>query len=86
MQTVNGQIPSAASKVERRNMASRDALLRRVSSEFDEMRGTSVTLPQATRLFGLSREICERIFVRAITEGHMRRSLDGRFRRSFDAA
>src|SRR5262245_16379 len=65
---------------DRRNIAARQALQRRISDEFDEMPGTSLTLAQATRLFGTSMEICGRILVRLVSDGRLRRTPDGRFR------
>jgi hypothetical protein len=38
-----------------------EALVRRVRGEFLEMPGLSLTFAQATRLWGLEREMCERI-------------------------
>jgi len=71
---------------ERRDVATRMALLHRVFDEFDEMPGTSLTLPQATRLFGLPAEVCDRILVSLVKDGRLRQSDDGRFRlRSFAA-
>ena len=71
---------------ERRDVGTRIALIHRVFDEFDEMPGTSLTLPQATRLFGLPAEVCDRILVSLVKDGRLRRSEDGRFRlRSFAA-
>ena len=72
--------------LERRDVDARTALLCRICAEFDEMPGTSLTLSQATRLFGLTAEILDRIFVRLIEDGALRRSTDGRYRRASDAA
>jgi hypothetical protein len=68
--------------VERRNVAARRALTQRVLSEFDEMPGTCLTLPQATRLFGVTPEICQRILNELIANGRLRRTADSRFRLS----
>lgn len=66
---------------ERRDVAARHALLHRICNEFDEMPGTALTLPQATRLFGIGdSEICGRILVRLVNDGRLRRTPDGRFR------
>lgn len=72
--------PIAAS-IERRNVSARDALRSRIRHEFDEMPGTSLTLAQATRLFGVPGEICGRILVELIGDGRLRQTPDRRFRR-----
>ena len=71
---------------DRRNVAARLALQRRICNEFDEMPGTALTLAQATRRFGISSEICTRLLQRLVTEGRLRRTADGRFRLSTVAA
>ena len=71
---------------ERREVGTRMALVHRVSGEFDEMPGTSLTLPQATRLFGLSAEVCDRVLVSLVKDGRLRQSNDGRFRLRSSAA
>jgi hypothetical protein len=77
---------SPASAAERRDEGTRSALLHRVWDEFEEMPGTSLTLPQASRLFGIPVDMCDRILVSLVTDGRLRRTQDGRFRlRSFVA-
>jgi hypothetical protein len=68
--------------VERRNLKSRRTLMRRVLSEFDEMPGTCLTLPQATRLFGVTPDVCDRILNELVGKGLLRRTADSRFRLS----
>jgi hypothetical protein len=68
--------------VERRNPAARQALVTRVQGEFDEMPGTSLTVEQATRLFGMRNDVCVRILGELVTRGMLKRSADNRFRRS----
>lgn len=71
---------------ERRDIGTRWALIHRIWDEFDEMPGTSLTLPQASRLFGIPIEVCDRILVSLVNDGRLRRTQDGRFRlRSFVA-
>jgi hypothetical protein len=70
--------PSAAT--ERRDADTRWALLHRIWDEFDEMPGTSLTLPQASRLFGVPLEVCDRILISLVKDGRLRRTKDGRFR------
>ena len=57
---VMARLPAVA-PVERRNMAARYALLRRIFREFGDMPGLSVTPNQAATLFGLSPEVALRI-------------------------
>jgi hypothetical protein len=65
---------------DRRNAASRRALLDRICNEFDEMPGTALTERQATRLFGIADEICARVLVHLVKDGRLRRTADGRYR------
>jgi hypothetical protein len=46
---------------ERRNVASREALLRRIEVEYRDMPGLRLTRAQAQRLFGLREDICVRV-------------------------
>lgn len=75
---LGASLPSAPP--ERRNAGARRALQHRVSVEFDEMPGTSLTLPQASRLFGVPLDVCARILVSLVDDGRLRRTPDGRFR------
>ena len=52
-----------ASSADRHTPTDREILLRRIRAEFEEMPGLSVTLEQAMRLFGLSRDAMSRILV-----------------------
>lgn len=71
---------------ERRDAGTRWALVHRIWDEFDEMPGTSLTLPQASRLFGVPLDVCDRILVNLVKDGRLHRTQDGRFRlRSFVA-
>jgi hypothetical protein len=72
--------------VERRDNRARHELLRRICGEFEEMPGTCLTLPQATRLFGISPEICGRVLVGLVNEHRLRHTHDGRFRLRSTAA
>ena len=77
---------SSSSSAERRDTGARWALIHRIWDEFDEMPGTSLTLPQASRLFGLPIDVCDRILISFVNDGRLRRTQDGRFRlRSFVA-
>jgi hypothetical protein len=57
------------------------ALILRVQGEYDEMPGLCLTLDQAARLFGLDRQLCERLLADCVHAGILRES-HGRFVRS----
>jgi len=71
---------------ERRHVARRKSLVRRVHAEFEEMPGLSLTLAQATRLFGLpSSAVCARILGQLAEQGWLRLNHSGRYvRRTLD--
>jgi hypothetical protein len=64
---------------ERRDATARHALLCRIHSEFEEMPGLSLTLNQASRLFGLRPEIASRILERLADARLLRQRRDGQF-------
>src|SRR6266852_1942035 len=64
---------------ERRNVAARETLLRRIRSEFEEMPGLSLTLVQATTLFGISPDAGSRILLGLTEERVLRLWSDGRY-------
>jgi hypothetical protein len=61
---------------ERRDLATRHALRRRMADEFVEMPGLSLTLTQASRLFGVSPDACARIFGELAEEGFVSLRVD----------
>jgi hypothetical protein len=69
----------AAVRVERRDLERRRALLCRIHGEFVEMRGLSLTLEQAAKLFGLPPAIISRILERLTDERVLRHRSDGQF-------
>jgi hypothetical protein len=70
---------AATRPAERRNLAPRAALVRRIHREFEEMPGMSLTLDQATKLFGMSLDAGARILLQ-LTEGRvLRLRRDGRY-------
>ena len=71
---------------ERRNVASRRALIDRVRTEFAEMPGERLTCAQARRLFSLRPDICERVLAALVREGVLVRGFDGRYGSSRDSA
>jgi len=64
---------------ERRNVASRTTLLRRIRSEFEEMPGLSLTLGQAAKLFGIPPETCARILAQFAEEGLLCLTINSRY-------
>jgi hypothetical protein len=64
---------------ERRNLASRADLLRRMELEYHEMPGLSLTLAQAKRLFGLREDICARVLTTLIDRAVLRRDPNGAY-------
>jgi len=64
---------------ERRNVAERAILLRRIHREFLEMPGMSLTLTQATALFGVSRDAGSRILTGLAEQRVLRLRDDGRY-------
>jgi hypothetical protein len=71
---------SSPTRRERRNVAQRDALLRRVWGEFVEMPSLSLTGPQARRLFDLRADVCERILDDLVDAEALSRGCDGQYR------
>ena len=71
---------SAYPRPERRDLVKRFALVQRVQQEFIEMPGTSLTLGQATRLFGIAPDICHRILMELVADGRLTRTVDSRYR------
>ena len=61
--------------IERRNLTSRQALLHRITTEYDEMRGLRLTAAQAQRLFGLREDICLRVFNALVDAAILRRDV-----------
>ena len=74
-------IPLLKPQADRRNWTGRDALVRRVESEFKEMPGLSLTLQQAVRLFSLPQGPCQRILSVLVKDGAMSLRKDGRYAR-----
>ena len=54
---------------DRRDPVTRERLVRRVRSEYDEMPGLILTLAQAVRLFGLRTDVCARVLGELVTDG-----------------
>src|SRR6478735_5871586 len=56
-----------------------EPLLRRIRSEFHEMPGLCLTVPQAARLWNLDRETSEAALKVLVADGYLARTEDGRF-------
>jgi hypothetical protein len=61
----------------RRRLMNVEEIARRVCAEFDEMPGMMLTLPQASRLFGLDRDLTQSIVDKLVATDHLRRTVDG---------
>jgi len=72
--------PSGSSRRERRDIAARDALLRRVWMEFVEMPCLSLTQGQARRLFSLRADVCQRVLQGLVEADALTLGYDGRYR------
>jgi hypothetical protein len=59
-----------------------EALIRRVRSEFNEMPGLHLTFSQAQRLWGLERELCERVVSALVGDAFLRRTPSGAIMRA----
>ena len=68
--------------IERRNLTSRQALLHRITTEYDEMRGLRLTAAQAQRLFGLREDIFLRVFNALVDAAILRRDVNNGYARS----
>jgi hypothetical protein len=64
----------------RRDTASRDALLQRIVSEFYEMPSLRLTAAQIQRLFDLRADVRERVLARLVLDGTLTRDTDARYR------
>jgi agmatine/peptidylarginine deiminase len=59
-------------------------LARRIESEYVEMPGLSVTLPQAQRLWTADLNTCQTAFDKLIARGVLRKTTKGRFVRAWE--
>lgn len=71
--------PVRRERGERRDEASRKALVERVIAEFREMPCLRLTAPQAQRLFGLRTDVSARIIAQLVRDGVLRLDPDGRY-------
>ena len=49
-----------------------EVVAERVRAEFEEMPGMTLTMPQASRLFGLEHEVCKTIVDRLVTNAYLK--------------
>lgn len=63
-------------------IATSEAMLHRIRSEYFEMPGLSLTLSQAQRLWGLSRKECEKHIEHLVLRRFLRRTHRGAFVRA----
>lgn len=54
-----------------------DAVLQRVRAEFEEMPGMTLTVRQASRLFGLEHETCRAVIDRLVGAAYLRCTAGG---------
>jgi hypothetical protein len=73
-------LPSWSSIWNRRDTPSREALLRRISGEFYEMRCLRLTRGQAQRLFGLRSDVCQRVLATLLRDGTLECDSEQRYR------
>jgi len=75
----SGAGPYAAQRHERRDHASREALARRVQSEFRELPCLRLTAAQTQRLLSLRADICGRVLKELTTARLLTLAVDGRY-------
>ena len=66
--------PIVNGRAERRNLARREAIVRRIVAEFHDMPGLVLSLKQATRFLGVEEAACSRILTGLTQAGVLRRS------------
>jgi hypothetical protein len=77
LEVVRRSLPAGTAFVERRNLLARDQLVQRIRREFREWPTLSLTLAQASRLFGVPEAACLRIFAKLALEGALRLNTAG---------
>jgi hypothetical protein len=61
-------------RIERRDLARREAMVRRIEAEFQELPGLVLSLKQASRFLGVDEAACARILAGLTRAGVLRRS------------
>jgi len=72
--------PFGDRRLERRDLASRAALVERFRAEFRQMPGLWVTRSDARRLFGVAEDICQRVLDVLVRDGALIRTSGGIYR------
>ena len=72
-------VPTLLRRAERRDLARREAVLTRIAAEFRGMPGLVLSVPQASRLLGLSESACERILDTLAHDHVLRRRAGGAY-------
>ena len=67
------------SGTERRDIAGRTLLRRRIHSEYVAFPGMSLTADQAARLFALPTDVCRRVFEELVVAGVLSRKWEGQY-------
>ena len=67
----------ACYRVQRGNAMNVDAVAKRVRAEFEEMPGLTLTVSQASRLFGLDRDVCRDVIDELVRRAYLRRTKAG---------
>ena len=80
------RMPLPEGFVERRNAARREALVRRILAEFDDMPGMALSLKQAGRFLGVDDTACARILAGLTRDGALRRNAHSLYVRAGDGA
>ena len=78
--------PAPAMPRERRNLAARRTLTRRIVSEYAEMPGLRLTVAQAARLFSLRGDVCVRVLGELVDAGYLHHDAAGTYARRSTAA
>jgi hypothetical protein len=75
------QTESTPSRMERRDLPSRERLVSRVVGEYQQMPGLTLTALQARRLFGLDMAACERVLSGLVSIGFLTLTRHGMYQR-----
>jgi hypothetical protein len=64
---------------DRRDPTSRDALVRRVRVQYEELPALRLTEPQARRVFAMREDVCARVLGALVRRSYLRRDCNGAF-------
>jgi hypothetical protein len=59
-----------------------ELVAKRVRAEFEEMPGMTLTMRQASRLFGIERDVCKTVFERLVTTSYLKWTQSGAITRA----